>query len=300
MSINKSTLGTIVGAALLGLTKKHTGSYARTKTIKFATITANFRFKKAVVEDVEINQDGDLGDVVIGEISLDEALDQLKTTFKAFKKEVDESVDRRYRAALDWLGEGNQIPQYWIEENEGIFPETPEGYAESYSREDEAMSKIYYYAGYRSGLAELEEDYPSAYNIWRQFIGSSLTAAYGEKLIPHSIEFIDDSIFENEVGTYTLPIITSKLYAYYPLSSEYMEILNHFNFVDKPTWFRKEDQFRAIIGMVVNLARNISLLDHYYDPTKKGFIYILDGLHGQFIPGIASEKTRTGLRLRKR
>jgi hypothetical protein len=295
MSINKSTLGTIVGAALLGLVKKHTGSYARTKTIKFATITANFRFKKTVVEDV----DGDLGDAVIGEISLDEALDQLKTIFKAFKKEVDCSIDQRYRAALDWLAQGNQIPQDWIEENEGIFPETPEGYAESYSMEDEAMSRIYYYAKRVSGLAELEEGSPSAYNIWYANICSSLTAAYGEKLIPHSIEFIDGSIFENEIGTYTLPIITSKLYAHYPLSSQYIKMFNKWK-INRA--MLNEDQFRAIIGMVVNLAKDISLSDHYYDlpPTKKGFIHILSGLHSEFIPGIYSEKTRTGLRLRRR
>lgn len=290
MSINKSTLGTIFGAALLGLAKKHTGSYARIKQIPFATINADFRFKKAVVEDVEINEDGDLGDVIIGEISIDEALDQLKTIFKAFKQEVDDSVDRRYRAALEWLEEGNQIPQYWLEENEGIYPETPEGYAKSYSREDEAMYNIYSSAKYRSGLDDLEEFSRSAHSDWYQLIGSSLTGLYGEKLIPHSIEFSDDSIFENEVGIYTLPIITSKLYAYYSLNPEYMEMLNYLN----------EDQFRAIIGMVLSLAKDISLLNHYYDPTKKGFIYTMSGLHGEFIPGIPSKKTRTGLRLRKR
>jgi len=289
MSINKYTLGTIVGAALLGLTKKQIGSYARTKKIQFETITADFQFKKTMTEDTGINQDGGIEYIIIGKISLDEALDQLKTIFKAFKEEVDNSIDRRYRTALEWLEEGNQIPQDWIEENEGIYPETPEGYAESYSIEDSAMYNIYRSAKYSSGLAELEETFPDAYSIWLQFIGSSLTGLYGEKLIPHSIEFSDDSIFEDEVGMRPTTI-SSTLYAHYPtLRPEHMEMLNRLH----------KNQFQAIISMVLNLAKDLNLLSPYYDPTKKGFIYVLDGLHGEFIPGISNKKNTAGPRLRK-
>lgn len=289
MSINKYTLGTIVGAALLGLAKKHTGSYAQIKKIQFATISADFRFKKTMTEDPGTNQDGGIEYIIIGEISLDESLDRLKTIFKAFKDEVDNSVDRRYRTALEWLEEGNQIPQDWIEENEGIYPETPEGYAESYSKEDKAMSRIYRSAKYSSGLTELEEGFPDVYSIWYQFIGYSFTAKYGEKLIPHSIKFSDDSIFENEVGMRP-PTISSTLYAYYStLGTEYIEMLNRLD----------ERQFQAIISMILSLAKDISLLNHYYEPRKKGFIHVLDGLHSEFIPSLSSKKNTTGPKLRK-